>query len=92
MENSLVIPKKRNLAWLSIVASIVVLLGVVTYAYFYINKEQQNKELGTFDDPKEALEATQKALGILSKNVNVGIVGTQYIKVYEVTKNKIFVE
>ena len=86
------VSKKRKVAWLSIAASIVVILGIGTYTYFDTNTVKQNRELGTYDDPEEALAATQKALAMLSDNVNVGIEGVQYIQVYEVTKNKVFVE
>ena len=84
--------KKRNVAWLSIAASAVVLLGIGTY---YISKKNTapavaQTELGTYDDPEEALAATQKALALLSKKVNVGIESVQYIKEYEQSKNKIF--
>jgi hypothetical protein len=85
--------KKRNVAWLSIAASVVVLLGVGTYFFL----EQKNttpvvpqSELGTYDNPEEALKATQKALALLSNNVNVGIESVQYISEYEQSKNKIF--
>lgn len=86
------IPKKQKVAWLSIAASIAVLLGIGTYAYFNANEVKENNELGTYENPKEALEATQKALAMLSNNVNAGVEGMQYIQVYEVTKNKVFVE
>ncbi|MEL1254887.1 hypothetical protein AAEO57_13935 [Flavobacterium sp. DGU38] len=86
--------KKRKVAWLSIAASAVLLLGIGTY--FFVS-EQNNRsemasqtELGTYDDPEEALKATQKALALLSKNVNVGIESVQYINEYEQSKNKIF--
>jgi len=86
--------KKRNVAWLSIAASAVILLGIGTY---YFAREQSTTtaiasktELGTYDDPEEALKATQKALALLSNNVNVGIESVQYIKEYEQSKNKIF--
>jgi hypothetical protein len=85
--------KKRNVAWLSIAASIVVLLGIGTF-YFASQKTTPpvvaQSELGTYDDPEEALAATQKALALLSNNVNVGIGSVQYIKEYEQSKNKIF--
>lgn len=85
--------KKRNAAWLSIAASVVVLLGIGTY-YFASEKSTApavaQSELGTYDDPEEALAATQKALALLSNNVNVGIESVQYIKEYEQSKNKIF--
>jgi hypothetical protein len=86
------VSKKRKVAWLSIAASVVVMLGIGTYSYFNVNTVKENQELGTYDDPEEALEATQKALAMLSDNVNVGIEGVQYLQVYEVTKNKAFVE
>lgn len=84
---------KRNVAWLSIAASVVVLLGVGTY--FYVSEKNAapavaQTELGTYDNPEEALAATQKALALLSNNVNVGIGSVQYIKQYEESKNKIF--
>ncbi|MDP5201165.1 hypothetical protein [Flavobacterium sp. DG2-3] len=86
--------KKRNLAWLSIAASAVLLLGIGTY--FFVSEQNNTTavasqtELGTYDNPEEALKATQKALALLSNNVNVGIESVQYIKEYEQSKNKIF--
>lgn len=85
--------KKRNVAWISIAASVVVLLSIGTY--FYVSDKNAapvvaQSELGTYDDPEEALKATQKALALLSNNVNVGIESVQYIKEYEQSKNKIF--
>ncbi len=85
--------KKRNVTWLSIAASAVILLGIGTY--FYVSDQNATpvvaqSELGTYDDPEEALAATQKALALLSNNVNVGIESVQYIKEYEQSKNKIF--
>lgn len=84
---------KRNVAWLSIAASVVVLLSVGTY--FYVSEKNTppvvaQSELGTYDDPEEALAATQKALALLSNNVNVGIESVHYINEYEQSKNKIF--
>ncbi len=84
--------KKRNVAWISIAASVVVLLGIGTY-YFAGEKTTPvvaQSELGTYDDPEEALAATQKALALLSNNVNVGIESVQYIGEYEQSKSKIF--
>jgi uncharacterized protein HemX len=86
------VPKRKKAAWLSIAASIAVLLGAGTYVYFNTNKVKENNELGTYENPKEALEATQKALAMLSNNVNAGVEGMQYIQMYEVTKNKVFVD
>ncbi|MEO8535738.1 MAG: hypothetical protein ABI441_18420 [Flavobacterium sp.] len=85
--------KKRNVAWLSIAASVVVLLGIGTYMYVSEKNAAPvvaQSALGTYDNPEEALAATQKALALLSNNVNVGIGSVQYIKEYEQSKNKIF--
>lgn len=85
--------EKQKVAWLSIAATVAVLIGVGTYVYFEnTDAVKDSKELGTYDDPKEALEATEKALAMLSNNVNIGVEGVQYLQVYEVTKDKVFVE
>jgi hypothetical protein len=83
---------KRKVAWLSLAASVVLMLGIGTYTYFNANTIKENQELGSYDDPEEAFAATQKALAMLSDNVNVGVESVQYIQVYEDTKNKAFVE
>lgn len=85
--------KKRNVTWLSIAASAVILLGIGTY--FYVSDKNATpvvaqSELGTYDNPEEALAATQKALALVSNNVNVGLESVQYINEYEQSKNKIF--
>ncbi|KLT70861.1 MULTISPECIES: hypothetical protein [unclassified Flavobacterium] len=85
--------KKRNVTWLSIAASAVILLGIGTY--FYVSDKNATpvvaqSELGTYDNPEEALAATQKALALVSNNVNVGLESVQYIHEYEQSKNKIF--
>lgn len=92
INNLPLVSKKRKVAWLSIAASIIVMLSIGTYSYFEVNTVDENRELGTYDDPEEALEATQKALAMLSDNVNVGVEGVQYLQVYEITKDKVFVE
>ncbi|MDX6189892.1 hypothetical protein SGQ83_11075 [Flavobacterium sp. Fl-318] len=84
--------KKRNVTWLSIAASAVILLGIGTY---YVSDKNATpvvaqSELGTYDNPEEALAATQKALALVSNNVNVGLESVQYIHEYEQSKNKIF--
>ncbi len=91
--NVLFVSKKTKAAWLSIAASMAVLVGAGTYIYFNnANPVKENMELGTYDDPKEAFEATQEALTMLSKNVNAGIEGVQYLQVYQVTKERVFIE
>ena len=80
--------KKRNVAWLSIAASVVVLLGIGTYVYH--DAERGKQELGTYDDPQVAFNETQKALALLSNHVNVGIESVQYIQEYQDSKELIF--
>ena len=82
--------KKRNLAWVSIAASVVVLMGIGTYVFYNSEPVNENKDLGTYDDPEVAFKATQKALSLLSNNVNVGIESVQYIEEYQIAKNKVF--
>ena len=82
--------KKRNLTWLSIAASIVVLLGIGTFTFFNQENAIGKKDLGTYDDPELAFKETQKALAMLSNHVNVGIGSVQYIQEYQNTKEKIF--
>ena len=80
--------KKRYVAWLSIAASVVVLLSAGTFTYFNYNEKPQ--DLGTYDNPEEAFRETQKALSLLSNNVNVGVESVQYIQEYENAKDKVF--
>ena len=80
--------KKRNVAWLSIAASVVVLLGISTFTY--LHQPQEPNGLGTYDSPDAAFEATQKALSMLSKNVNVGIESVSYINEFQNSKELIF--
>lgn len=79
--------KTQKVAWLSIAASIVILLGMFT---FYNRGINQSEDLGTYNDPEKAFEETQKALNLLSKNVNVGIESMQYVKEYQDSKDLIF--
>lgn len=80
--------KKRKVAWLSIAASVIVLLGISTFTY--LHQPQEPNDLGTYDSPEAAFEATQKALSMLSKNVNVGIESVSYINEFQNSKELIF--
>ena len=80
--------KKRNVMWLSIAASVAVLLGISTFNYFHSPIETE--DLGTYENPEAAFEATQKALALLSENVNVGIESVEYINEYQYSKDLIF--
>ena len=83
--------KKRSyVGWLSVAASVVALIGVFTF----MNTDEPVKDetLGTFNDPEIAFEETQKALNMLSKNVNVGVTSVNYIGEYEKSRKTIFKE
>lgn len=81
--------KKRQFTWLSIAASVVVLLGVGTFAYLNHQTKDQDS-LGSYDDPEIAFRETQRALSLLSTHVNSGVESVDYIYEYEETKNLIF--
>lgn len=80
--------KTQNLAWLSIAASVVIMLGVGTYVYF--DTKVTDQDLGTYDNPEVALKETQRALAVLSTHVNTGIESVKYIQEYEDSKQLIF--
>jgi len=84
--------KKRNIVmWLSVAASVVVMLGVGTFMFTKSNEQPTNlSEYGTYEDPEKALEETQRALALVSKHLNTGIESVSYINEYENSKNKIF--
>ena len=82
--------KKRNVAWLSIAASVVILIGVGTFIFYNNSEPKKSQDLGTFDNPEMAYQQTQKALELLSQNVNVGIESVSYINEYQNSKNLIF--
>jgi hypothetical protein len=82
--------RNRNWLWLSVMASVVVLLGIGAFGYFNYYNPEQEQNLGTYDDPEIAFRETQKALSKLSINLNTGFESMQYIKEYENSKNLIF--
>ena len=50
-------PRKRNVVkWIGVAASFVILFGT---AFFYMNSNASNEDLGTFDDPEVAFIETQ---------------------------------
>lgn len=78
----------KTRTWISMAASVVVLLGTGTYLFIQSNTNKD--DLGTYDDPEVAFKETQKALALLSNHVNTGIEGVQYMQEFENSKNKIF--
>lgn len=81
------IKKKSNRHWLSIAASVVVLLGI---GFTFLKQPPAETNLGTFDDPEVALAETQKAFSLIAENLNKGKEKIYYLQEFENTKNKIF--
>ncbi|WP_333601208.1 hypothetical protein [Flavobacterium sp.] len=81
--------KRTNVFWLSIAASVAVLLGVSLFTFNQYN-QPKSQDLGTIDDPEVAFRETQKALAMISEHVNKGIGSMKYLKEYEQSKDKIF--
>jgi len=80
--------KQSTVKWMGISASFVVLFGLATF-YFYPS-EPKHEDLGTYDNPEEAFAATQKALLMVSEQVNIGMESVVYLEEYEKTKKTIF--
>jgi hypothetical protein len=81
--------KKPYGYWLSIAATIVVLLSVSLVTFNQYN-QPKTADLGTYNDPEVAFKETQKALAMISEHVNRGIGSMSYLNEYEQSKNKIF--
>lgn len=81
--------KRKRVVWLSVAASVVVLLGVGLFTFNNYNQLKSN-DLGTYDDPEVAFRETQKALAMISESVNKGIGSMKYLNEYEQSKNRIF--
>ena len=82
--------RNQNWLWLSVAASVIVLLGIGVFGYISYYNVDQDENLGTYDNPEVAFKETQKALSRLSTNLNTGFESMQYIKEYENSKNLIF--
>ena len=81
--------KRKRVVWLSVAASVAVLLGVGLFTFNHYNQPKSN-DLGSYDDPEVAFRETQKALALISKSVNKGIRSMNYLNEYERSKNRIF--
>ena|SRR5690606_14629213 len=69
-----------------IAASVIMVIGVGVI--FFQQPKEEN--LGTFDDPEIALRETQKALRLVSENINKGKEKMEYLQEFEKTKKTIF--
>ena len=73
--------KRHALAWLSVLA----ILVVASIVYFTNNDGMTKEQRQVYYETKDALE-------LLSVNLNQGIYSVHYIKEYDKAKNKIFIE
>ena len=64
-----------------------VLLIAVAGAWFY-NYQHNTEDLGTYDDPKAALEETKKAFDLISYHLNTGQMDMKYLETLDKTKTK----
>jgi hypothetical protein len=80
----------KTLVWSLILFSVLGIYGLITFFSGNIESQSAKNELGTFKTPEEAFEETQRALNLLSENINSGMENAQYIEEYENTKNKVF--
>ena len=85
----LITKKRSSVVWLSVAASVVVLLSVGLFTFNHFNQPTSG-DLGTYDDPEVAYRETQKAFALISKSVNKVIGSMSYLNEYEQSKNKIF--
>jgi hypothetical protein len=82
--------KKLKIMWLSIAATIVVILGLGTFYMLNNDAPVSHGELGTYESPEVAFIETQKALALISSNVNIGMKSVMYVQEYETAKNRVF--
>ena len=80
--------KQYNVKWIGIASSFLVLFGLAAF-YFY-KSVPNDQDLGSYNSPEEAFLATQKALVLVSKEINIGIESVAYLQEYEKTKKTIF--
>ncbi len=80
--------KQSYVKWFGVAASI---LFVTFLTFIYLNNSNVKQEdLGTYDNPEEALVETHKALQLVANNINSGMENVSYLEEYENTKKTIF--
>lgn len=82
-----ILDKISNVKRLSVATSVVVLLVVLL---LFCNCSSKKPDFGSYDNPEVAFKETQRGLGLLSNNVNIGIESVYYIKEYQNSKELIF--
>jgi transcription initiation factor TFIIIB Brf1 subunit/transcription initiation factor TFIIB len=83
--------KSTKDVWLGLAASLVMVFGLLFV--LLQNKEEVTSDslvLTASENPEEVLKETQKALALLSVQVNTGLGSVRYLKEYQKSKEKIF--
>lgn len=84
-------PGKQNyVGWISVAASVAVLSGMLYFMNQQPEQSESTSDLGTYESPEVAFEETQKALKMVSENVNEGVKSIDYINEYNQTTKTIF--
>lgn len=74
-------------------AVIALIFSVVGVSFYYVSMRKRTKaDLGSCDNPEIALQETQKALSLVSVQLNIGMNSVLYVKEYELAKAKIFIQ
>jgi hypothetical protein len=91
LSNTIKLPgkEKKYLSFISIAATAVVLLGISFY-FFTTSEAPVKGDYGTFENPEIAFKETQKALDLISTNLNAGMESIGYLNEFEQSKNLIF--
>ncbi|WP_444626028.1 hypothetical protein ACSLMH_06700 [Flavobacterium columnare] len=82
--------KNRNLFWF-----LTFIIGSVAFGsyYYWFEKQKEevaNTQLGTCQTPEEAYKETQKALRLISSQLNFGMKNVNRLREYDQTTLKIF--
>ncbi|WP_366183647.1 hypothetical protein [Flavobacterium ovatum] len=82
--------KTQRLKKVVLPSIIAIIIGIGVFVGCKEKKIESN--LGSFDNPELAFIETQKALALVSTNVNRGMETVMYIQEYEIAKAKIFIK
>ena len=91
-KNEILLKTKNKTSSMLIAASITLLAGIGIYYVFQNQQAESYVKINANTSPEIALIETQKALQLLSTNVNIGINSVSYINEFHKTKNRIFKE
>ena len=86
----LFVTKNKAKKWLSVAAAVLVVFGTATYFIRSNPKTTNAGDLGSYKNPSQAIAETQKALFMLSHQLNKGIKSVNYITEYQKSKERVF--